>query len=136
MNLLIILILSLITIVISDKGEYVSRDIEHRINNLDNMTKKRVLAMHAAGIPSKSIAEKISYVTNNDVKKATKLVDGIKYQEQLSKQKSKKQTNKQTNYQSHTQANSKTNSNNRKLNSNNKSNNYKSNVNNQNRKRK
>lgn len=55
-----------------------SRDLEEKVKNLDGLTKRRVLAMHAAGVPHDAIAQKIQYVAGNNVKQASRLVSGIK----------------------------------------------------------
>ena len=51
------------------------------------MTKRRVLAMHAAGMPHEAIAEKISYLAGNNAKQASKLVHGIKIEDQKNRKK-------------------------------------------------
>jgi hypothetical protein len=62
-----------------------SRDLEEKIKGLDAQTKRRVLALHAAGVPHHEIAKKISYLTGKDARQAEKLVEGIKKEDKINR---------------------------------------------------
>ena len=97
MRVLFILFVTMIVIILAEqKNVRLTRDIEDRVKNLDVMTKRRVLAMHAAGVPPKVIADKVSYIAGRDTKKAAKMVEGIKLEDQR-KQKMKTTTKKNIN---------------------------------------
>lgn len=53
-----------------------SKEIEERINNLDEGTKKRIHAMKASGMPKEAIAEKIAY-TAGGKNIASRIVDAL-----------------------------------------------------------
>lgn len=53
-----------------------SKEIEERINNLDEGTKKRIHAMKASGMPKEAIAEKIAYVAGGK-NIAKRIVDAL-----------------------------------------------------------
>jgi hypothetical protein len=55
-----------------------SRDLDQKVKNLDENTKRRVLAMDAAGVPHESIAQTIKYQAGQSVAAASRLVYGIK----------------------------------------------------------
>jgi hypothetical protein len=56
-----------------------SKEIEDKVNRLDEATKQRVLAMKASGMPRDAIAEKIAYVAGNK-NTAGRIVDAIQEQ--------------------------------------------------------
>ena len=47
------------------KSDYGSRAIDEKVKNLDESTRKRVLAMQQAGMPEAAIAKKIQYEVGN-----------------------------------------------------------------------
>ncbi len=53
-----------------------SKEIEERINNLDEGTKKRIHAMKASGMPKDAIADKISYISGGK-NVAKRIVDAL-----------------------------------------------------------
>ena len=55
-----------------------SRELEQKVKSLDENTKRRVIAMHAAGVPHEAIAQKIAYVAGKSTAAASRLVQGIK----------------------------------------------------------
>ncbi len=54
-----------------------SKDFENKLKGLDVNTKRRVMAMHAAGVPHEAIAQKIQYMAGSKTQ-ASRLVQGIK----------------------------------------------------------
>ena len=86
--LVFLLVLLAVVSVWSAPSIRVTRDIEDKVKHLDPMTKRRVLAMHAAGVPNKVIAEKVAYVAGKDSRRAARIVEGIKKEADNSKAKS------------------------------------------------
>lgn len=62
-----------------------TRETEERVKKLDPMTKKRILAMHAAGMPKEAIASSISYETGGNKGAAHRIIDGVKAESMNSK---------------------------------------------------
>ena len=54
-----------------------SRDMDQKMKKVDENTKRRVLAMHAAGVPHDAIAQKIAYAAGGKAQ-ASRLVQAIK----------------------------------------------------------
>jgi len=57
-----------------------SRLVDEKVKNLDEATKRRVLAMQQAGMPKEAIAKKISYVAGGEGT-ARRMVDKINTEE-------------------------------------------------------
>lgn len=78
----IVLVVLVFTILSFNEGQKFSqrrrrsKEIEERINNLDEGTKKRIHAMKASGMPKDSIAEKIAYVAGGK-NIAKRIVDAL-----------------------------------------------------------
>jgi hypothetical protein len=53
-----------------------TKELEEKINNLDDGTKQRIYAMKASGMPREAIAEKISYVAGGK-QTAKRIVDAL-----------------------------------------------------------
>ncbi len=85
---LVLVVVALLAAAMAQSPKYKqTREMEEKVKNLDPMTKRRVMAMHAAGMPHDAIAEKIQYLAGNNPKQASRLVHGIKLEDAKNKRK-------------------------------------------------
>lgn len=70
---------------VSSQNKRMTRETEEKIKKLDMQTKKKILAMHAAGMPRDAIANSISYQTGGNKDAAHRIVEGVKSEAEFQK---------------------------------------------------
>jgi uncharacterized membrane protein len=72
-----------------------TKELEEKINKLDDSTKQRIHAMKASGMPNEAIAEKISYVAGGK-STAKRIVEALHDEPPKPKQRAKSNAPKKT----------------------------------------
>lgn len=78
--LLAVLIITLLlsVAVVDGRDRRITREVEEKVKNLDQGTKKRILAMSTSGMPDEAIAHSISYVSGGNKQTAHGIINGVK----------------------------------------------------------
>jgi hypothetical protein len=85
--LCVILLLSALLLTDSKENRRVTKEVEDKVKKLDPATKKRILAMDAAGMPRDAIAHSLNYISGNNKQTAHGIINGVKVEAQKQKQK-------------------------------------------------
>ena len=85
--LALLLVLSALLLVTAKENRRVTKEVEEKVKKLDPATKKRILAMDAAGMPRDAIAHSLNYISGNNKQTAHGIINGVKVEAQKQKQK-------------------------------------------------
>ncbi len=85
--LALLLVLSALVLVTAKENRRVTKEVEEKVKKLDPATKKRILAMDAAGMPRDAIAHSLNYISGNNKQTAHGIINGVKVEAQKQKQK-------------------------------------------------
>ena len=87
MVMIVLVALSAVFLVAAKENRRVTKEVEEKVKKLDPATKKRILAMDAAGMPRDAIAHSLNYVSGNNKQTAHGIINGVKVEAQKQKQK-------------------------------------------------